>query len=251
MPIEKCSFCSSTNLGLGYQMGNGQIYPDIYAYHSTQSGSVVEYIICKDCGCIVCARVRNPELFSSYNTARQGELLEYIDRHGIILCIENIDLPSLCGLGYNMENIIALIEQKKVFYCKAFKKCSTYLSVQAYQHLNRCFLKKPLTADAENILTAMKDKSVVDKDEMRLMLAMEKKPFDRAFDLLLENLYITAIGGKRLNPNWYSYLYCTAETWKHGVAGLHFNGGSKDALWKIVGKNMDKKDFDIFTKNVV
>lgn len=70
MKIEKCSYCNSTNLGIGYQMGNGQIYPDLYAYHSAKSGSVVEYIICKDCGRIVCSRVRNPELFPQYSTAR-------------------------------------------------------------------------------------------------------------------------------------------------------------------------------------
>ena len=229
-------------------MGNGQIYPDLYAYHSAKSGSIVEYIICKDCGRIVCSRVRNPELFPQYSSARQEELLEYIENHGILLCNENKELPSLCGLGYNMENIIALIEQKKVFYCKAYKKRSTYLSIQVYQYLDHRLSKKQLTVDAKNILNAMKGKSVVDKNELRIALAMEKKPFDRAFDLLLENLYITAIGGKKLNTNWYSYLYCTTETWKHGVEGLHFSGDSRNALGKIVGKEMSKNDFDSFAK---
>lgn len=147
-----------------------------------------------------------------------------------------------------MENMITLIEQKKVFYCKAYKKRSTYLSVMAYQYLNRCLSKKPLTVDAKKILDAMKGKSFVDKDELHIALAMEKKSFDRAFDFLLENLYVTAVGGKKLNPNWYAYLYCTAEIWKHGVEGLHFNGDSRNALWKIVSKEMSGKDFKAFAK---
>lgn len=160
---------------IGYQMGNGQIYPDLYAYHSAKSGSVVEYITCKNCGHIICSRVRNPELFPQYSTERQEELRYYIDSHGILLCNENKDLPSLYGLRYNIENIIALIEQKKVFYCKAYKKRSTYLSIQAYQHLDRCLSKKPLTVDAKNIFDAMKSKPIVDKDELRITLAMDKK----------------------------------------------------------------------------
>lgn len=75
---------------------------------------------------------------------------------------------------------------------------------------------------------------------------MEKKTFDRAFELLLEQLAVTAIGGKRLNPNWYGYLYCTAEVWKRGVEGLHFNGDSRKALWELVGKDMSEADFRSF-----
>lgn len=246
--IESCNVCNSTNLGIGYQMGGGQIYPDLYSYHNAKAGSVVEYIICKDCASIVHASVRNPELFTQYHTARQEELLEYIEHYGILLCNESKELPSLCGLGYTMENIISLIEQKKVFYCKAYKKRSTYLSVKAYQLFNRCFSANPLNEHAKTILHAMKQKAAVDKEELRMTLAMDKKTFDTTFDFLLQNLYITAIGGKKLNVNWYSYLYCTADRWKQGIEGLHFPGDCKDALWKIVNKTMSEKDFHSFVK---
>lgn len=76
MQIERCVHCNSTNLGIGYQMGNGQVFPDIYAYHSTASGSMVEHIICKDCGAIVYSRVSRPDIFPQYSTARQQELLD-------------------------------------------------------------------------------------------------------------------------------------------------------------------------------
>lgn len=77
---------------------------------------------------------------------------------------------------------------------------------------------------------------------------MDKKEFDKAFDFLLENLYITAFAGKRINSNWYSYLYCTEERWEKEVNGLHFNGNAREELWKIVGRNMSEKDFNFLCK---
>lgn len=243
MQTDSCRFCGSTNLGAGYQMGNAQLYPDLYAYHSASSGSVVEHVFCKDCGRILFSRVQTPALFPQYGAARQEALLDDLDRHGILLCNESPELPSLCGLGYSMENIIGLIEQKKAFYCKAYQKRSTYLSVQAYQHLNRCRAKRPLSEQARTILRAMAGKPAVDKEELRASLQLEKKEFDRAFDRLLEDLFITAIGGKRLNPNWYGYLYCTCEVWMQGVPGLHFMGDSRAVLRALFGPSMPEKAF--------
>lgn len=248
MHVKKCTYCSSTNLGLGYQMGNAQVYPDLYAFHSTRSGSVIEHILCKDCGAVLYSYVRNPALFHPYSDVRQNELLDYINDNGILLCNENNELPSLCSLGYEMEHIVTLIEQKKVFYCKAYKKRATFLSVKAYQHLCRCRAPKQLPEAAQIILAAMRHTPAVDKDELRFSLSIYKKNFDRAFDYLLTNLHITAAGGKRLNPSWYVYLYCTAEKWKEGVPGLHFSGNNQQALWDIVCKNMKETDFAALIK---
>lgn len=248
MNIEKCPYCQSTNIGIGYQLGGGQIFADIFAYHSSADCANVEHILCKDCGSIIHSRVVKTDMFHQYSIARQEELREYIERNGIILCNENNELPSLVKLGYNMENIISLIEQKQVFYCKAYKKRSTYLSVKAYQLLSRCKPQKPLIEQAKLIYKAMSKTDVADKDELRVAMGMDKKEFDKAFDFLLENLYITAIAGRRLNPNWYSYLYCTAERWKQGVEGLHFQGDSKAALWKVVKNNMSEDKFIKFIK---
>lgn len=77
---------------------------------------------------------------------------------------------------------------------------------------------------------------------------MEKKDFDKAFDFLLENLYITAYAGKRLNANWYSYLYCSVDRFEKDIEGLHYNGNTKEALSVLVGKHMSEKDFNSFCK---
>lgn len=246
--IERCPYCDSTDIGIGYQLGSGQLYADLYAYHSTAECSHIEHLLCKDCGSILHSRAVQTDMFHPYNTARQEELKEYIETNGILLCNENKELPSLCGLGYNMENIIGLIELQQVFYCKAFKKRSTYLSIKAYRLLKRTKSKKELSPEAQAVFDAIRHSDFVDKDELRSRLLMDKKVFDKAFDFLLENLYLTALAGKRLNPNWYSYLYCSAQRWEHEVPGLHYHGDPKEALWKLVGKHMNEKDFHAFCK---
>ncbi len=77
---------------------------------------------------------------------------------------------------------------------------------------------------------------------------MDTKSFNKAFDFLLENLYITAYAGKKLNANWYSYLYCTKENFNKKINGLIFNGNCKEELWNIVKKTMDQASFDILCK---
>lgn len=147
-----------------------------------------------------------------------------------------------------MQNLVALIEDRKVFYCKAFGKRPIYLSIRAYQLLKRVKTIKALTEDAKEVLIEMSKFDCVDKTEIKKNLDMDTKVFNKAFDFLLENLYITACAGKKLNTNWYSYLYCSAEQFNAKVAGLHFNGNAKEALWRIVKKTMDEKNFDVLCK---
>ncbi len=246
--IERCPYCESTDLGVGYQLGSGQLFADLYAYHSTVECSNIEHLLCKECGSIIHSRAVKTDMFHSYNNTRQEEVREYIEANGILLCNENSDLPSLCGLGYNMENIIGLIELRQVFYCKAYKKRSTYLSVEAYQLLKRLKSKKELPPEAKVIFDAIRHSDSFDKDEVRNQLSMDKKVFDKAFDFLLENLYLTAFAGKRLYPSWYAYLYCSAQRWEKEVPGLHFHGDPKEALWGLVGRHMSEKDFHTFCK---
>ncbi len=246
--MDQCSYCNSTNIGVGYQLGQGQLFADPYAYQAGRECSNIEHLLCKDCGSILHSRVIQTNVFHQYGQARQEALRDYIDTHGILLCNENPDLPSLCSLGYNMENIIGLIEHHQVVYCKAFKKRSSYLSVKAYQLLKRTRTLKELYPEAKRVYHEIKGYDYFDKEEIKKSFDMEKKVFDRAFDFLLENLYITAYAGKRINPNWYSYLYCSMNRFEKEVTGLHFNGNAKEALWKLVGSHMSEKDFINFCK---
>lgn len=167
---------------------------------------------------------------------------------GFLLMNEHKTLPSVDSLGYNMQNLVYLIEDRKVFYSKAFGKRPIYLSLRAYQFLKRVKPIKPLTGDAKLVYDEISNFECADKADVKKRLAMDTKTFDKAFDFLLENLYITACEGKKLNSNWYSYLYCTAEQFNKKVQGLHFNGDPKEALWNIVKNTVDEKNFEILCK---
>lgn len=226
-----CPYCKSDNIGIGYQLGNARIFADEYAVSASRDCSEVEYLICKNCGSILRAKVLKPEVFHPADTVRRDQLLDFIERHGILLCNENPDLPSLSGLGYEEENLIQLVDLHEVFYCMIYKKRSTFLSRKAYDLLKRCKVFPPMDADSKKVYDALRSAGKAEKDVLKASLDMDKKVFERSFRFLLENLYITAFArGRRLNPNWYTYLYSTAETWEKEAGGLYFSGNVRAAL---------------------
>lgn len=246
--IRKCQYCGSTNIGVGYALGNGRLFADVYAYHSSSASSDMEAYLCKDCGSILYTRVLRPEVFENVGEARSDELEEYLEENGYLLMNEHPTLPSVCGLGYSVQNLVKLIERQKVFYSKSLGKKAIYLSVRAYQLLRRVKPQKPLNEEARKVLDEIKGHEGVDKTDVRKALGMESRLFNKAFDFLLENLYITAFAGKKLNTDWYSYLYCSEHTFCQRVAGLHFSGDPKEELRRLVGKTMDEKNFELLCR---
>lgn len=232
---EKCPYCRSDDIGVGYQLGGGRIFADEYAAQTARDCSEVEYLICKSCGSIIRARVLHPEVFHPADRERQEKLLDFIDLHGVLLCNESPDLPSLSGRGFDMESVMGLVDLHQVFYCMAYKKRSTFLAQRAYYLLKRCRTYPAMDADCEKIFRAARTLGPAEKDELKEAAGMEKKAFEKAFRFLLENLYLTAYGrGKRLNPDWYTYLYCTAERWEKETHGLHFSGDARQALSELL-----------------
>lgn len=247
--IEKCPFCQSTNIGIGYQLGEGSIFADEYAYHCSYACSSVVYLICKDCGSIIHSKVTKPEVFRQSNLVRQEELLDYINNYGILLCNENSDLPSLVSLGYNWENITGLIDSHQIFYCKLYKKRSTYLSKEVYLLLRKCKTQKEMDSNSKEVYELIKSTDAAEKDDLKKKSSLDAKSFDKAFDFLLENLYITAlINGKYLNPNWSTFVYSTAERWEKEVTKLHYHGDPKQRLASILLKYMDEIEFNKLIK---
>jgi hypothetical protein len=242
--ITQCPYCQSTNIGTGYQLGGGSIFADEFAYHSSYACSTVVYLICKDCGSILYSKVTKPEVFRQSSLVRQEELLDFINLNGILLCNTNAELPSLSSLGYNWGNLTGLIDLHEIFYCKTFKKRSTYLSREAYLLLRKCKPKKAMDLNSNQIYELLKSLETAEKEELKLKSGMETKIFDKAFDFLLENLYITAfINGKYLNPNWSTFVYSTSERWEKEVTKLHFHGDPIPKLEAILLRNMQEKDF--------
>ena len=246
--FDKCPYCGSNNIGIGYHLGNGNLYADQYAYYRQSSSSGIEAYFCKDCGMIIGQKVLRPGIFENASRAKDEELLDIINDYGFLLVNKHEYLPSLDELGFTMQNVIHLIEKNLVFYTKAFRKRPIYLSINAYQLLKRIKTKKPLSNVAQNILREMNDYQLIDKEDIKRKLNLDSKSFNRAFDELLEQMLVTACGGKKNSVNWYTYLYCTSEQFDRFIDGLHFNGDAHDELWKIVGKKMNNKDFKLLCK---
>lgn len=60
---EKCPYCWSARLGVGYQIGDGEMLSDYFG----KAGCKIIHIICKDCGSIVRSKVEKPEIFDDDN----------------------------------------------------------------------------------------------------------------------------------------------------------------------------------------
>ena len=59
--IDKCPYCGSEDMGLGYQSAQGAVI----TVKSGYAGSKVEHMICTECGSIIHSRVAKPELFKN------------------------------------------------------------------------------------------------------------------------------------------------------------------------------------------
>ena len=170
---------------------------DIYAYHSISSSSEIEVKFCKDCGHVISQRILRPDIFSQFNDEREKQLLELLDAKGLLLCNIHESIPSVSGLGFSMENIVGLMNKRQVFYSKAYKNQVTFLSVKVYQLLKRCFRGRNLTGPAEEIYNEILRSQIIDKSELRKQLDMDKREFEKHFDLLLQNLKVTATSAKK------------------------------------------------------
>ncbi|MEN6472257.1 MAG: hypothetical protein ABFC62_12390 [Clostridiaceae bacterium] len=246
--ISVCPHCGATDIGIGYQLGAGQLYADLYAYHASGECCNVEHLLCKSCGAILHSRAVRPELFRSHTRAREQELFDHLEAHGILLCNTSKDMPSLDSLGYTMEHIAGLIERHEVFYCTAYKKRSTYLSRRAYRLLLRARGRYEPKGEEKPVYDALRRRELAQKDELRSDTGLEKQAFDKAFNALLENLTVTAFSGTRLNHNWYGYVYCTAERWEKESEGLHTNADPKEELKKLFDGVMDEKSMALLWK---
>lgn len=179
----------------------------------------------------------------------ERKLKEYLDYAGIITCNVNSYLPSLSDIGCGWSDAVALINSHELFYCKAYRKRTTYLSRQSYFLLKQCLSKKPLNSDAAIIYDILKQIGPLQTAELKLLTRMETSCFSKAADLLLENMYITAYkNGEFLNPNWSTLIYSTAESWEKCVEIPSVKSNVREELKMILTRTMSEKEFERFVK---
>ena len=79
-----------------------------------------------------------------------SRLLSYLQINGILLCNANPYLPALEDIGCSWNDMTELIDSHQLFYCKAFRKRTTYLSAEVYYLLKAVRTPKKMSESARN-----------------------------------------------------------------------------------------------------
>ena len=171
-------------------------------------------------------------------------LQSYLEANGILLCNRNPDLPALEDVGCTWQDVTKLIDRHKLFYSKAFRKRTTYLSPEAYYLLKAVKPQKPLTPSAERILSLLGNGSIAETAFLKQVCGLSPKEYRDGFDFLLQNLYITAMAnGTVLNESWSTYQYGTAQAWE-ALSPLRFPcGDPKARLWELLRPTVPERCF--------
>ncbi len=173
----------------------------------------------------------------------------YLAQNGILTCNQNPYLPALEDIGCGWADVCALIDSHELFYCKAFRKRTTYLSPKAYFLLKQCRRSAPMDENSWIIYAILSSGPALNTETIRGLSGLPPKEYAKAFNALLENMDITAVAnGQVLNPNWSTFLYSTASTWEAHVKERPVSTDPKAELWRIFSNTMSEQDFHRITK---
>ena len=174
-------------------------------------------------------------------------LLKYLQKYGILLCNTNPDLPALEDIGCGWGDVAELIDRRELFYCKAFRKRTTYLSKETYYLLKEVRQKKPLTPSAQRIYAILENGAEAETGFLKAVSGLDGKAYREGFDFLLQNLYVTALrNGKPLNESWSTFLYAAAEGEECAPAAVPIENAS-ERLWEILSQTMTERQFRSLT----
>lgn len=173
----------------------------------------------------------------------------YLAQNGILTCNQNPYLPALEDIGCGWADVCALIDSHELFYCKAYRKRTTYLSPKVYFLLKQC--RKPASMDENSriIYDILNSGPALNTETIKGLFGLPPKEYAKAFNALLENMEITAVAnGQVLNPSWSTFLYGTASAWEAHFKERPVSNDSEAELWGILSKTMNEKDFDRIIK---
>ncbi len=176
-------------------------------------------------------------------------LRDYLAFAGILCCNINPYLPCLSDIGCTWQDLTQLIDEQGLFYCKAYRGRSVYLSLDVY------FLQKALSRDVQldddckrllDILAMIEPASA---ETLKKTALMEDWRFTKALQALLAHMKITALkSGRVINPNWTAFEYCLADTWERHVKAPDLPDDPANALQSILRRTMKEEEFARFAK---
>lgn len=171
-----------------------------------------------------------------------NRLLSYLETHGILLCNVNPYLPALEDIGCAWRDVVELIDSRQLFYCKAFRKRTTYLSREAYYLLKDLRPRPAMTPAAAAIYAVLEGNPPMEAAFLKRVASLPPKEFQQGFDFLLQNLYVTALAnGVWKNENWSSFCYGTAEAWEALAPMPAISGNAGEQLRELLGPNVPEK----------
>jgi hypothetical protein len=175
---------------------------------------------------------------------KEQSILNYLNTYGLLLCNQNKYLPSLSDVGGDWDSIVSLIEEREVFYCKVYKKRTSYLSRELYFLLKRykqSILAIP--AISMDIYNFLYDNGPADTETIKSILMLSKKSFDDAFDILLERMLVTATKrGKTLGKTWATFVWGTYVDWEKGALPISTDIDDYNRLFRILNSNLTEKE---------
>lgn len=178
-----------------------------------------------------------------------NRLLDYLETNGILLCNANPYLPALEDVGCAWQDVTELIDNQLLFYSKAYKKRTAYLSREVYYLLKAVKPQKPLTPTAETLYGLLEQIPTAETSFLKRVSALSAKEYSQGFDFLLQNLYITAVkNGMALNENWSAFYYGTATEWEKNSPDIYACADPLARLWEILSHTMTEKQFRAFIK---
>ena len=90
-----------------------------------------------------------------------SRMLDWLEKNGVLLCNQNPELPALEDLGCTWREAMELVDAHQVFYCKAYKKRTTYLSQEAYYLLKAVKPSRPPPPSAQALLGVLAENPAV------------------------------------------------------------------------------------------
>lgn len=171
------------------------------------------------------------------------DMKEYLDAMGILGCNVNPYLPALDDVGLCWKDMTQALDRHEFFYTKAYRRRVAYLSPQVYYLLKRCRPQKPMTGDAAAICALLEQAGPMETEDLRRLSGLPTPGYVKAFDFLLENLYVTALkNGHFISENWSGLFYCTAAAWEAVVPAPELPGDPEAALRAILGRSLPEAE---------
>lgn len=169
----------------------------------------------------------------------------YLDMYGILLCNQNKYMPALEDIGCTWYDAVDMMAEHRLFYCKTFRKCTTYLSPKAYWLLKQARKPMLVSRDAENIYALVESAGKIATPDLKRFSQLPHKEYSIAFASLLEDMRVTALGKvSGSNPSWPTFLFGVSEIWEQDNPQKYIDpDNAQNELWELFGKTMQEKEF--------